>query len=200
MTQMKSVGFAILVAGCTFLAAPVHHAWAQAQQRPGPTVAYTTEVAATVESVDPQKREVVLRGPGGNLFAVLAGPAVENLDRVKPGDRVVVRYIEALAMALGRPGQSGGGNVRDQIGIARNASPGGSPTGTVGAQVRATVRVDAIDRASHTITFTTPSNMARTIAVRDPEARRFLETLKPGDNVDLVYTESVAIAVEPMSR
>ncbi|WP_207538149.1 hypothetical protein [Sabulicella rubraurantiaca] len=198
MTMMKSAGYAFLVAGCTLLATP--SAQAQAQQRPGATVAYTTEVAATVESVDPQKREIVLRGPGGNLFAVMAGPAVENFDRIRPGERVVVRYVEALAATLASPGQGGGGSATEQLGVARHAPPGSSPTGTVGSQVRATVRVDAVDRAAHTITFSGPANVARTVAVRDPEARRFLETLKPGDNVNLVYTESMAVAVEPMGR
>jgi hypothetical protein len=74
-------------------------------ERPGTTVAYTTEAVASVESVDQQTREMLLRGAGGRLFAVKAGPAVENLARVKSGDRVVVRYVEALAASLAKPGQ-----------------------------------------------------------------------------------------------
>ena len=37
-------------------------------------------------------------------------------------------------------------------------------------------------------------------AVQDPEMQRFVDTLKVGDRVDLVYTESLAIAVEPLSQ
>jgi hypothetical protein len=87
--------------------------------------------------------------------------------------------------------------VTEQAGIARHAPEGARPTGTLGNQIRATVTVDAIDRATHTVTFTGPSNAARTVTVRDSEAQRFVETLKPGDRVDLVYTESLAVAVEP---
>jgi hypothetical protein len=170
------------------------------QERPGATVAYTTEAVATVESIDQQSREVLLRGAGGRLFAVKAGPAVENLARVKAGDRVVVRYVEALAASLAKPGQGGGGTAAEQSGIARHAPEGARPTGTVGSQIRATVTIDAIDRATHTVTFTGPANAARTIVVKDPEAQRFLDTLKPGDRVDLVYTESFAVAVEPMGK
>jgi hypothetical protein len=170
------------------------------QERPGAMVAYTTEAAATVESIDQQSREVLLRGSGGRLFTVKAGPAVENLARVKTGDRVVVRYVEALAASLAKPGQGGGGTAVEQGGIARHAPEGARPTGTIGNQIRATVTIDAIDRATHTVTFTGPANAARTVAVRDPEAQRFLATLKPGDRVDLVYTESLAVAVEPMNK
>ncbi len=200
MKVMRTPRHALLAAGCALLALQAIPRHAQAQQRPGAVVAYTTEAAATVESVDQQTREMLLRGAGGNLFAVRAGPAVENLAAVRPGDRVVVRYVEALAATLARPGQGGGGTATEQAGVARHAPDGTRPTGTVGAQVRSTVRVDAIDRATHTITFTGPANAARTVAVRDPEARRFMESLKPGDNLDLVYTESMAVAVEPAAR
>ena len=159
------------------------------QERPGTTVAYTTEAVATVESIDQQNREVQLRGTGGRLFTVKAGPAVENLARVKVGDRVVVRYIEALAASLAKPGQGGRDTTAEQSGIARHAPEGARPTGTVGNQIRTTVTIDAIDHATHTVTFTGPANAARTVVVRDPEAQRFLDTLKPGDRVDLVYTE-----------
>jgi hypothetical protein len=196
----------VLAVGCALLAAPgmPSEAFGQAAQRQQPdvTVAWTTEIVATVESVDQQSREVLLRGPGGNLVNVEAGPEVRNLDRVKPGDHVVVRYIEALAASLARADQSGGAMVQGQGGVARTTTPGpgARPTGVVGGQVRATVRVEGIDRATNTVTFVGPSGGVRTVAVREPDAQRFLQTLKAGDLVDLVYTESVAIAVEPMPR
>lgn len=201
MNTVKLVPF--LTIGCTLLGtqAMPSPAFAQAQrQPPGAAVAYTTEAAAIVESVDQQARQVVLRGAGGRTFEVHAGPAVENLGRVKPGDRVVVRYVEALAASLARPGRGGGGTATEQSGIARHESAGSGPVGTVGNQIRSTVMIDAVDRETHTVTFSGPANRARTVAVRDPEMQRFVDTLKVGDQVDLVYTESLAVALEPMPR
>jgi hypothetical protein len=205
--MIKSRHFLLLAAAGTMLLPQVAGRGAlgqtspqRTQERPGATVAYTTEAVATVESIDQQSREVLLRGAGGRLFAVKAGPAVENLARVKAGDRVVVRYVEALAASLAKPGQGGGGTAVEQGGIARHAPGGTRPTGTVGNQIRTTVTIDAVDRTTHTVTFTGPANAARTVAVKDPEAQRFLDTLKPGDRVDLVYTESLAVAVEPMGK
>jgi hypothetical protein len=195
LIPVLAVGGALLVAQ-----AASSDALAQARQTQGAMVAYTTEAVATVESIDQQTRKVVLRGPGGNTFEVHAGPAVENLSRVKQGDRVVVRYVEALAASLARPGQGGGGTATDQAGIARHAPGQSAPTGTVGGQIRSTVTIDAIDKATHAVTFTGAANHAQTVRVQDQEMQRFVDTLKVGDHVDLVYTESLAIAVEPVSR
>lgn len=192
---MLAVGGALLVAQATSSAV-----LAQGAQPSGATVAYTTEAAATVESIDQQTRKVVLRGPGGNLFEVHAGPAVENLSRVKQGDRVVVRYVEALAASLARPGQGGGGTASTQAGIARNAPGQSAPTGTVSDQIRSTVTISAIDKATHAVTITGAANRTETVRVQDPEMQRFVDTLKVGDRVDLIYTESLAVAVEPVSQ
>lgn len=195
LIPILAVGGALLVAQATYTGS-----LAQGGPPSGATVAYTTEAVATVESIDQQTRKVVLRGPGGNSFEVHAGPAVENLSRVKQGDRVVVRYVEALAASLARPGPGGGGTANSQAGIARHAPDQSTPTGTVSDQIRSTVMISAIDRATHAVTFTGAANRTETVRVQDPEMQRFVETLKVGDQVDLVYTESLAVAVEPISQ
>jgi len=191
----------VATAGIGLLACSVVNVPARAQtagRAPGTTVAYTTDLIATVESVDQKTREVILRGPNGGKLAVFAGPEVENLAKVKAGDKVHVHYIEALAASLAKPGSgAGGGTVTTQAGIARATTAGGQPTGTVGGQVKANVLVQAVDKEANTITFTGPENVARTVAVKDPDARRFLATLKAGDRLDLVYTESMALTLDP---
>jgi hypothetical protein len=58
---------------------------------------------AVVETVDRQRREVLLRGPQGRLMTVRIGDEVRNFDRIRGGDRVVVRYRQAVAAAASRP-------------------------------------------------------------------------------------------------
>ena len=193
----------VLTVGCALLAAQGMATEAVAQateaQPAGAVVAHTTEAVVTVEAVDQQSREIKLRSTNGSLIALVASPAV-NLARVRPGDRVVVRYAEALAASLAKPGQGGSGSIVEQSGLTRGTPEGSGPAGTAVRQVGATVTIDVIDRATHTVSFTGPGGASRTVAVRDPEARRLVDTLKVGDRVDLVYTESLAIAVEPASR
>lgn len=196
-----------ITAGCALLAMQgmAHDAFGQAgpsapDHTQGATVAYTTELRATVEALDQTTREVLLRGPGGGLVSVVAGPDVRHLDRIRVGDQVVVRYVEALAASLARPDGTGASSVQGQAGILRSAPAGSRPGAVVGGQIRTTVQVEAVDRAKNTLTFVGPSGAVRTVAVRDPEAQRFLQTLNAGDRLDLVYTESLAVAVEPAPR
>lgn len=171
----------------------------QAQTTPGTTVAYTTEARATVESVDQASRELRLRSAGGAPLTVKAGPEVRNLQQIRAGDQVVIRYVEALAARLLPAGESGSSEPSAQAGVSRS-TPGTPPTAVVGDQIRASVQVEAVDRAANTLTFTGPTGAVRTVTVRDSDAQRFLHTLKPGDHIGLVYTESLAVAVEPMQR
>jgi hypothetical protein len=169
-------------------------------QAPGTTVAYTTDIVATVESIDQRTRHVVLRGPNGGRMSVVVGPAVENLSKVRAGDKVRVHYVEALAASLAKPEGTGSNTVTQRGGLARGETASGNPSGTVGNQVRGTVVVQGVDRASNTITFTGPGNVSQTVSVRDPDAQRFIATLQPGDRVDVTYTESVALDLEPQGR
>jgi hypothetical protein len=64
-----------------------------------------------IETVDPQAREVLLRGQSGaqtgKLVTLVAGRAVRRLNDLKPGDRVTVRYFQAFAaqtVPAGAPG------------------------------------------------------------------------------------------------
>jgi hypothetical protein len=47
------------------------------------------------------------------------------------------------------------------------------------------------------VTFTGPDGYARVLPVKDPAAKKFVATLKEGDQVDLTYTEALAVSVEP---
>ncbi len=150
------------------------------------------EVSATVTAVDLPTRLVTLKGPDGKLFTVEAGEEVRNLPQVKVGDRVVVRYYESIAAELAKPGQQASVSAG-----AGRAPLGAKPGAGVAQQVTDIVRIDAVDPATHTVSFTGSEGHSQTITVRDPKMQDFLKTLKVGDHVAVTYTEAVAIAVKP---
>jgi hypothetical protein len=152
------------------------------------------EISATVTAVDLPARLVTLRGPDGKLFTVEAGEEVRNLPQVEVGDRVVVSYYQAIAAELAKPGQQAVASA----GMAR-APLGAKPGGGLAQQVTDTVRIDALDLATHTVSFTDPEGHSQTITVRDPKMQNFLKTLKVGDRVAITYTEALAIQVKPAS-
>src|ERR1044071_5383875 len=60
--------------------------------------------AATVETVDLQRRLVVLKGEIGRRKTIEVPPQIRNLEQVQVGDQLVVRYVEAVAAELKRKG------------------------------------------------------------------------------------------------
>jgi hypothetical protein len=154
----------------------------------------TSEVTATVAAIDVPGRLVTLRGPEGKLFTVEAGEEVRNLPQVEVGDRVVVRYYEAIAAQVAEPGQETSASA-----TAMRTPLGAKPGAGLAQEVTATVKIRALDLAKHTVSFTDPEGLAQTITVQEPQMRDFIKTLKVGDEVAVTYTEALAISVEPAS-
>jgi hypothetical protein len=69
-------------------------------EKPAGVVVNTREITATVDAIDPQRRMVTLTGPRGNTVSFKLGDAIENVDQIHKGDQVVVRYTEAVALAV----------------------------------------------------------------------------------------------------
>src|SRR5690349_14256596 len=60
------------------------------------TMTQTRTVVGTVVDIDPASRHVTVKGPGGATFPLTLGADVRNVNEVKVGDRVTVRYVAAL--------------------------------------------------------------------------------------------------------
>ncbi len=162
------------------------------------TVEDTQTVTATVEAIDVGTRMVTLRGPDGKQFTIRAAPEIRNLAQVKVGDKVVARYYESLVAELRNRGDESGETTAPagEAAIAR-AAPGAKPGVAAERQVSQSVRITAIDNKNHVVSFYGSDGLARSAPVRTPEGQDFLSKLKVGDEVELTYTEAMAISVEP---
>jgi hypothetical protein len=154
-------------------------------------------VTATVTAIDVKKRLVTLKGPKGGIETVEVSPDVRNLEQVKVGDKLVVRYYESMGAAL-RPKGSPAPDLHavDSTAAAARAPTGTKPAAAVGTTTTTTVLVQSVDNKNHTVTFSGPDTLVRTVHVKDPKAREFAAKLKKGDQVDLTYTEALAVSVE----
>jgi translation elongation factor P/translation initiation factor 5A len=152
------------------------------------------EVTATVDAIDLATRTVTVSDGAGNEYVIEAGPDVRNLAQVEVGDQVVVSYYSALAAEFKKPGEGAPGV---QVDAAAGRAPAGErPAAATGKQVTATIVIDSVDAAENTVTFTGPRGL-RTVLVESPAGQEFIKQLKPGDEVELTYTEAIAISVEP---
>ncbi len=154
----------------------------------------TEEVTASVESVDPATRGLVLKGREGMRVAMVAGPEVRNLEQIKPGDQVVAVYHQALAAAVKPRGTpTAAPTVSDKV---ERTKPGEKPNAAAGISVATTVQIESVDKSFNTVSFKRSDGIVRTVAVEDPDAQKFIHTLKPGDPVEIVYTEALAVSVK----
>jgi hypothetical protein len=165
---------------------------------PAPTVVSTAkEAVGIVQTVNARTRQVAIRTPNEGVVTVVAGPEVQNFARIRRGDRVRIRFEEAVAVQLTPRGTTL--EPEASVGAAR-AEPGTRPAGAVVTTVRDTVRVNAVDTANNTVTFTSSRGVRRTVAVRSPEMQAFIRTIRPGQRVNVAIAEATALSVEPAER
>ena len=179
-TLIASLG--LVVAGSVF---------AQAPAKMLPLAAEVIVLTATVDSVDVKKRIVVLKDANGNLAQMNVSKQVNDLDKVKKGDVLVVEHAQAIAVGLvaapkgAKPGVSG---VRSVVVAGKgSAKPFEETTDTV----YATVKISTIDAKTRVVTFTLPSGEKQKVKV--DQSVLGLEKFKAGDDVMVEFVDDTAI-------
>jgi hypothetical protein len=182
--KMKRIGvFVVMGALVLGLAGP---SWAQKSVSEG----VTTQVSATIESIDYKERKVALRTEDGRTETVFAGPDLKRFDELKVGDRVNFQYTEILAYDLRKPGEAS----KAQAAAAVSRNPGDKPSGTFYQTETATVTVMAVDPKVPSITVKSAEGKESTHLVKE-ENKKALDNVKAGDRIDITYTEKLTITV-----
>lgn len=158
----------------------------QNEQNPSASSMHVVTSAATIQKIDKANRMLTLNGPQGNTFDVKAGPNVD-LDRIQVGDRVNATYYEEMAVAISRHTQ----------GAPRAATTTVQRGGVTAVQATVTARIESVDANKHTVTIRGTNGTKHTLEVNDPNLQSQLAKIKPGDNMDITYSQAVAISLEP---
>ena len=119
------------------------------------------------------------------------GPEVKDLDQVKPGDQLVVRYFESLVLFVrkGDEPRAATEGTAVQVVPDKRKKPAGVAVDTV--EFRGTV--EAIDYAKRRVTLKGPEGKTRTIKV-DPSVQH-LNEVKKGDQIVVRYTEAIVFSL-----
>ena len=96
---MKTIGRSITVAALAAMAVAACES-TPTPPRPMETIEDTVEVSASVEKVDVLNRLLTLKTQSGEVVTIEVGPEVQNLVQIRPGDRVVARYREAIGATI----------------------------------------------------------------------------------------------------
>lgn len=146
-------------------------------------------VPVTVEQIDVKNRTMTVRTADGERIPLTIPSDVENFDKLKKGDKIDIDYYRAVA-------------VRVIPGGAAGAASQTAPTaqGGRGPQVKSSGQVTSVNRGDHTMKVKGDNGKSQTMSVRDPSLQSQVETIKPGDAVEITYTEAVVAAIRPQDK
>jgi hypothetical protein len=181
MTAIKALVCAVGLMGC----AAVLSAQSKTVTKHGETIKVTT----TIQAIDTTARRITFRDADGTEDTVYAGPEVQRFNELKVGDQVTLTYYESTVYQLRKGGTS---KMATEAG---SVIPGGGkmPGGTMARQTIQTVTVKSVDPAVPSITVTTANG--RTVT-RKVDKKSYLNGVKPGDKIDITYTEALLASVE----
>jgi hypothetical protein len=149
------------------------------------------KIAAVVTALDAKNRIVTLQGPEGNEFAVQADPAVKNFAQIKVGDKLVVEYIQAVALDF----QKGDGiRMMSSIDDSARAKAGQRPGAAALRKVTVVTNIWAVNQAKGTVLVRGPFGHFTELKLKDPS---LLGGVKVGDQMKVTYTDAVAIGFTP---
>ncbi len=159
--------------------------------------AVLVSITAAVEAVNPDTREVTLKGPLGNTVTFTADSRVKRLSEVKVGDLVRADYYLSLAAELRKPTPEEEKEPFVVLGALAKAPAGTSPAAGGLRQFRVVTTIEGLDRPTETITVKGPGGRYFTTRVADP-AR--LTQMRIGETIVVTCTEALGVSLEKVEK
>src|SRR5260221_3008176 len=153
--------------------------------------AEAVKITAKITAIDAATRTVTIVGPKGNSVSLVAGDNVKNFAQMKVGDEVVLRYMEAVSVALEK--STADRSMTQTTSGPMAAAPGAMPA--VGATKTTTIvaNVQSVDAAAQSVVLEGPGGKYVEVKVKDPAV---FKQVKANDKVKITYTEAVLLNVE----
>lgn len=190
---MKRIAMLMTAAFLLAAAAPVAAQGAATQ--PQVLSAQSLTISAEIVALDASTRKVKLRGPLGGLIEGVVSDEVKDLSRVKVGDLVSVSYYEAIAASVHRKGDAA--PLFSASDVAARAEPGKSTRGVAAASM--TVTVVSVDRKANSMVLQGADGTLYPTNVVRPEFQAKLKDVKPGDQIDVTYSEALITGLTPLA-
>jgi len=205
MKNQTKKGMIVACAGCGVFALALAASPAFADEAPsgstttttdmgGGTPSTTSTVHATVvvTSIDKSNRKVTVKKPDGEKETIQVPSDVKSFDHLKVGDKVDIDYTESMALSMLPPGTKPTTSEKTMRGGEMGA-------GGAARQVTASAEIVSVDAANNKVVVKGAHGL-RTVTVQDPALQQKLPNLKPGQVVQLTYTEAVAASIQPAAK
>jgi hypothetical protein len=139
---------------------------------------------------------VTVRSASGDSLTVYVDESVKTFPQASVGDQVRVRYVESMAFQLRKASDTiQGFEVTEETARPKP----GRPAGAASTDIKATVKIKAVEQAGSKVTFTGPRGR-RTAQIQDASLRDYASKLRPGDTVEVSYKEALALSLEKVKH
>jgi len=146
-----------------------------------------------VTAINKDTREITLMGPQGELATVTASDAVKRFDEISVDDIVTFDYYTYMKAEFRQPTEEELNEPLVVLVEGGKAPEGMDPAAIVGAQVKAVVTVEILNRPAMLATVKGPRGNYTTIPMQDEQ---LMTELHIGQVVILTYTEAMAVSLE----
>ena len=151
----------------------------------------TSHESVVVTAIDRTTRSATLQNPEGETKTIQFPSAVKAYDTLKVGDHIDIDYYQSVAVSLLPPGSK---PSMAESGSMNRVAKG---VGTATRQMTVSAKVVAVDLQNNKVTFRGPKGNTETVNVEDPDVQSKLPNLKPGQVIQITYTEAMAASVRP---
>jgi Cu/Ag efflux protein CusF len=150
----------------------------------------TAQLTAKIVAIDHDSRTVTLQDDKGEVSDFQAGPEVKRFDALKVGDTVTFTYQESVALAIAKTNAPMPSAVPSPV-VTR--FEGSKPGGQISRTLTTTVTIESIDTSKPSVTVKTQDGRSVSFLVQD---KSILNGVKPGDVVQITYSQALMITVK----
>ena len=159
--------------------------------------AMSMTIEAVITSIDLETRQVTVEGPNGQPITMTAAEQVVKLEDVNVGDTIVATYFTSLESELREPTQEELAEPWVVLADAAKSEAGEQPAIGGARMIRAVCTIEGMNRVLGTVTIKDPRGKLHLIGDVEPEK---MEGVTLGQTVVMVYTEALAVTLEPVTQ
>jgi len=162
-------------------------------QVPGRVITSTVRSMAIVEAVNKETRELKLIDANGKRSTVVASDLVANFDEIEPRDRIVMEYLESVAIFAVPAGAPELGDAATVEVAPLGDKPGIKAAETV--MVKATI--ESLNVTDRIAVLRGENGQLQTVKISDDVP---LDMIKVGDEVRMRITKALAVNVRKADK
>jgi len=147
-------------------------------------VAYEEQLVTapfTVEDLGKNNRTLTVRDADGQRSTVRVPQDVQRFDQLKKGDKIELAFHRAVAVSV-VPHAAASAGAGQRHPVAESAE------------------VVSVNKRDKTIQVKGDDGKPQTVSAQDAAVNKKMQTLRPGDVVDIVYTEALATSILPATH